>query len=93
MPCSAKQGGLRVQDHPDGDILEQWPHAALCGEGVHEPGLPEFRDDLRRNAASQVYPACCHELEGQVSRFSAVERHEEIERLDAQRALSLEGQL
>src|SRR5215471_18214177 len=50
----ADQGGSVVEDHADGHALQQRREATLGQERREEAALPQLREDLRRNAASEV---------------------------------------
>ncbi len=40
IACCTEKGDLGIQDHPDRDRLEQWPHSPFGRKSVHEDWVP-----------------------------------------------------
>src|SRR5262245_35206551 len=73
----AAQGSLRIQNNLNRCRRQKIRVPPLIDETFHECAVFEFIENLRRDAAADVKPAHRFRAQREITRFRAVNRHEE----------------
>ena len=65
-------------------------HAPLTEKTFHEQRPCKFGQHLGSDTTAEIDTARRHDLQSQISRFRSIDRHEEIDRLLAEAAFSVD---
>src|SRR5438132_12780952 len=81
----AEERGARLEHEEHRDRRHQLREPPLVTERGDERPVGKLRPHLRRDPAAEIDAAHRQRLEGEVARLGAVDRAEDVERLDAER--------
>src|SRR5439155_8292039 len=84
----AQEGRSRVERDLHRNRFHQRGEASLVAERLDETAVGKLGSELGRDAAADVDASDGERLEREISSLGAVDRREEVERLDAERVLA-----